>query len=85
MNKEKPEKIISLERLLPHAGGSVFRLARMAMIRASEIHFGSVPLVDHQPLDKETTIALREISQGELSLRTGQKCSDKGQPKGGKE
>ena len=58
---------------MPRSGGSIFRLARMAMIRASEIHFGSVPLVDHQPLDKETTIALREISKGEMLLASLEK------------
>lgn len=59
---------ISLDLLLSKAGGSVFCLARMAMLRALEINWGSRPLVDHDPSEKETTIALREIAQGEVLL-----------------
>lgn len=51
------------------AGGGVFALARVAMIRALEIHFGSPPLIEHAVSDKETTIALNEIAQGRIGLK----------------
>ena len=62
-----------MDQLLPKAGGSVFCLARMAMLRAVEISFGSRPRVEFPALDKETTIALREIDQGKAILKIGPK------------
>ncbi len=59
--------MISLDKLLPHVGGSVFCLARVAMLRALEINSGKPILVDSHPLDKATTIALKEISQGKVT------------------
>lgn len=64
-----PSEMLSLDRLLPKAGDSIFRLARMAMLRALEIHNGSVPLVDFEPIEKETTLALREIAMGKSVLK----------------
>ena len=57
------------ERLLSKNNKSVFVLASMAMARAKEIHFGSRPLVEFSALDKETTIALREIAQGKIIFK----------------
>lgn len=57
---------ISLDKLVPKAGGNVFCLTRMAMLRALEIHAGSPPLVKFSPSEKETTIALREIAEGKI-------------------
>jgi len=68
---ENPEKILSLDKLVPNAGGSVFLLARIAMLRSIEIYNGSRPLVDHKLLDKATTIALKEISEGKVTLKNG--------------
>jgi len=65
-NIENKEEILSLDRLVPSAGGSVFLLARLAMLRALEIDSGSRPLIDHLPLDKSTTIALKEIAMGKI-------------------
>jgi len=65
-NNEDREEMLSLDRLVPNAGGSVFLLARLAMLRALEIDSGSRPLVDSIPTDKSTTIALKEIAQGML-------------------
>ena len=59
----------SLDQLVPKVGGGVFGLARVAMLRAIEIHFGSPPLIDHLSTDKETTIALNEIAQGRIGLK----------------
>ena len=60
---------MSSDQLLHKAGNSVFRLARMAMLRASEIHLGSPPLVEFTSTEKETTIALREIAQDRIILK----------------
>ena len=50
-------------------GGSIFQLAILAMKRAVEIHNGSPALVKHTKLEKETTIALREIAAGKISFK----------------
>jgi DNA-directed RNA polymerase subunit K/omega len=67
---KKPDGTLSLDRLLPNAGGSIFCLARIAMQRSTEIYDGSPPLIDHLPLDKSTTIALKEIAAGRVVLKT---------------
>lgn len=54
----------SLEKLLPASGGSVFRLIRLATIRAQEIADGKPRLLSGLPTDKSTIIALEEITQG---------------------
>lgn len=59
--------MIFLDQLLPFVGNSVFCLARVAMVRALEINCGKPPLVDFDPLDKATTIALKEISHGKVT------------------
>jgi DNA-directed RNA polymerase omega subunit len=66
---KEPVAAHSLELLLSKAGGSVFRLARCAMLRALSIHFGAAPLVDHFAGEKETTISLREIGQGKVIIK----------------
>jgi DNA-directed RNA polymerase omega subunit len=59
---------VFLDKLLPHAGGSAFRLVRMAMLRARELNGGSPALVAPQFLssDKPTVIAVEEISYGKI-------------------
>jgi len=59
----------ALDRLLVNSGESIFSLSRMAMMRATEIYFGSAPLIERGPLEKETTTALREIGEGKVSLK----------------
>ena len=66
---ENPEEMLSLDKLVPNAGGSIFILARIAMLRSTEIYNGSPPLVDHLPLDKSTTIALKEIAAGKVVFK----------------
>jgi len=55
-----------LATMLPNADSNIFCLVRLAMIRALEIHEGSKPLIEVDPLDKPTSIALREIAQGKV-------------------
>jgi DNA-directed RNA polymerase omega subunit len=56
----------AIEDLLPRAGGSVYRLVRMASKRALEISEGKPPLINQVSSDKPTTIALQEISKGRV-------------------
>ena len=57
---------ISLDKLLKYSQGNTFRLVRMAMDRAIELSQGRPHLIKNPSSDKETTIALEEISQGKI-------------------
>lgn len=61
---------LSLEQLLPRAGGSVYRLSRMAAVRALELAEGRPMLIGKINTDKSTTIALEEIRQGKVMLKS---------------
>ncbi|OGX37722.1 MAG: DNA-directed RNA polymerase subunit omega [Omnitrophica WOR_2 bacterium RIFCSPLOWO2_12_FULL_50_9] len=55
-----------IEELLPKAGGSVYRLTRMAARRALELSEGRPSLMRKPSSDKVTTIALEEIAEGRI-------------------
>lgn len=59
----------SIEELLPRSGGSVYRLVRMAAVRATELSDGKPSLLKKPSSDKVTTIALEEISQGKIEAK----------------
>ena len=61
----------SIENLLSHAGGSVYRLVRIAAKRALEISEGQPPLIKNPSSDKPTTTALEEIAQGRVVYKNG--------------
>ena len=61
----------SVEELLSHAGGSVYRLIRIAARRALEISEGQPILIKNPSSDKATTIALEEIAQGKVVYKNG--------------
>ncbi|MGE0269450.1 MAG: DNA-directed RNA polymerase subunit omega [Candidatus Omnitrophota bacterium] len=54
--------------MLEKSGGSIFRLTRMAMVRALELASGSPALVQHTPTRNLTSIALEEIAQGKVQF-----------------
>ena len=58
-----------LEKLLPHAGYSIYRLVLMAARRATELADGAPKLIDFPSSLKATTIALDEIAAGKIDLR----------------
>lgn len=58
-----------LERLLPKAEGSIYRLVRMASKRALELSDGKRCLVEHPSSDKVTTMALEEIMHGKVESK----------------
>ena len=58
-----------IEELLPRAGGSVYRLVRMAAKRALELSDGKPCLIDKPSSDKFTTMALEEIRKGKVMCK----------------
>ncbi|MCA9398293.1 MAG: DNA-directed RNA polymerase subunit omega [Candidatus Omnitrophica bacterium] len=58
-----------LEKLLPKAGMSIYKLVRMASDRAVELAEGKPKLVNAHGSEKETTVALEEIIQGKVVAR----------------
>ena len=60
-----------IEELLPKAGYSVYRLVRMAAVRALELADGKPALIKKNSSDKLTSIALEEIYQGKIEFDQG--------------
>lgn len=59
----------SLEELLPRSGHSIYRLVRMAAMRAMEISDGHPCLIKNPVSNKATTMALEEIAQGKIEMK----------------
>ena len=59
----------ALEQLLPKTGGSLYGLINMAAVRAAELADGKKPLIEAKRFEKETTVALKEIAYGKISLK----------------
>ena len=60
-----------IEDLLPKAGGSIYRLVRMAANRALELSDGKPTLIKNPSTDKATTTALEEIREGKVFYKNG--------------
>ena len=56
----------SIQDLIQYAGGSVYRLVRMASNRALEISEGKPSLLEKPFSEKATSIALEEILNGKI-------------------
>ncbi|MBF0494799.1 MAG: DNA-directed RNA polymerase subunit omega [Candidatus Omnitrophica bacterium] len=67
---------ISLENLLTKEG-SLFKLTNLAARRALELNSGMKKLVDADPKDKMTTIAIREIAEDKVKIKTSGKKEKK--------
>lgn len=61
-------KKMALETLLKETP-SIFELSNMAAMRAMELNGGMKKLVEANPKDKFTTIALKEIFDGKVKLK----------------
>ncbi|MBF0253427.1 MAG: DNA-directed RNA polymerase subunit omega [Candidatus Omnitrophica bacterium] len=61
-------KDIPLEKLLIKVP-SVYKLSNLAAARASELNSGMKRLVDAEPKDKVTSIAIREIADGKVKIK----------------
>lgn len=57
--------------------GSIYKLCNLAAIRAMELNSGMKKLVDAEPNEKNTTIAIREIAAGKVKMK-GQAPSSEG-------
>ncbi len=61
-------KDIPIEDLLAKVP-SVYKLSNLAAARAAEINSGMKKLVESEPKDKVTTIAIREIADGKVKIK----------------
>ena len=61
---------IPLEKLIDKTGNSIYKLVVLASERAFEIAEGSPPLVEKSNGSKPGSIALEEIAQGKITLKT---------------
>ena len=59
---------ISVENLLKKTG-SVYKLVILASRRALELNRGAAPLVKEEKPSRLSTIALKEIQEGKISLK----------------
>ena len=51
--------------------GSIYKLCNLAALRAMELNGGMKKLVDVEPGEKITSIAISEIDAGRVRLKTG--------------
>jgi DNA-directed RNA polymerase omega subunit len=58
-----------IEKLLPKANFSIYKLVRMAATRATELADGAAKLIEISPDAKTATIALEEIQQAKIVLK----------------
>ena len=58
-----------MEELLPRANTSIYRLVRMASLRALELSDGKPALMHHALDTKVTTMALEEIRLGLVEIK----------------
>jgi len=59
---------IALEELLMKTG-SIFKLSNMAAMRAMELNEGMKKLVDADPKEKLTSVAIKEIINDKVKLK----------------
>jgi DNA-directed RNA polymerase subunit K/omega len=58
-----------LEKLLPRANYSIYKLVRMASLRAMELADGRPKLIEIPSSEKTATIALEEVMSGKVRLK----------------
>ncbi len=56
------------ERMIEETG-SLYKLCNLAAMRAMELNAGMKSLVDTHPKEKNTTIAIREIIAGKVTMK----------------
>ena len=49
--------------------GSIYKLCNLAALRAMELNSGMKKLVDMDPNEKVTSIAIKEIAEGKVKLK----------------
>lgn len=73
---------LPIEELLPRANYSIYKLVSMASARALELSDGKRCLAEGINTEKFTTMALHEIAQGKIEIKSsnGAKSSKKEDP-----
>jgi len=66
MEKMERDKLIE-------STGSIYKLCNLAAMRAMELNVGMKKLVDVDPKEKITTVALMEINEGKVKMIIGKK------------
>ncbi|MBD3426954.1 MAG: DNA-directed RNA polymerase subunit omega [Candidatus Omnitrophica bacterium] len=59
---------ISRDKLMNEVG-SVYKLCNLAAMRAMELNVGMKKLVEANPKEKVTTVAIREIAEGKVKIK----------------
>ncbi len=59
---------IERDRLIDKVG-SIYKLCNLAAMRAIELNSGMKKLVDAAPSEKVTTVAIKEIAEGKVTLK----------------
>ena len=60
---------LPLEKLLPRAGNSTYKLVRMVATRALEIGEGGAKLIEAHMNEKPATTAMREVLAGKVMTK----------------
>jgi len=61
---------IPLEKVIDKADNSLYKLVILASKRALELSEGAPSLIETHPEVKHTTVALREIAEGRIKIKT---------------
>jgi len=64
---------VPLEKLIDKSLGSMFKLVMMASRRALELAEGAARLIDLPKETKVTTLAMREIAEGKVTMTIDEK------------
>lgn len=59
---------MSREQLIEKTG-SIYKLCNLAALRAMELNAGMKKLVETEPGEKVTTIAIQEIAEGKVNMK----------------
>ena len=59
---------IEREKLIERTG-SIYKLCNLAALRAMELNSGMKKLVDVEPSEKVTTVAIKEIAEGKVNIK----------------
>ena len=59
---------VSRERLIGQIG-SIYKLCNLAALRAMELNSGMKKLVEADPNEKITTLAIKEIAEGKVKMK----------------
>ena len=62
------DKVASVDDLMEKVG-SIYKLCNLAAMRAMELNGGMKKLVDAEPKEKVTTIAIKEIAEDKVKIK----------------